>query len=189
MQWIRIHFFMALLGALQRYHGFTYGCNQQRNRKQAALDSFSEITSNENKELFSQLQINTEFIEGIVKRNSAMNLEINAKAHLELNDDTSTAGKRISIEGNLVFIRTELDHSERLKGKKIHPWASGGRRRKYINRKKISDEKQDKLSANGILRLRITKDLWLPVEIKYEPVTGNVFGLLNLTTNFDWLNN
>lgn len=150
----------------------------------------AKSTSNENKELFSQLQINTEFMKGIVKRNSAMNLEINAKAHLELNDDTSTAGKKdfdrrefsFSFGLNWIILK---DSKER---KSILELQAEGEGSTLIG-KKYPDEKQDKLSANSILRLRITKDLWLPVEIKYEPVTGNVFGLLNLTTNFDWLNN
>jgi len=47
-----------------------------------------------------------------------------------------------------------------------------------------ADEKRDRLILNGTLRLRIYNDIWVPLEIKYDPDAGNVFGFLNVRANF-----
>ena len=51
----------------------------------------------------------------------------------------------------------------------------------------IPGETKSKFTGDGILRFRITDNLWLPIDIKYDPQSGKFFGLLNITSNFDWL--
>lgn len=48
-------------------------------------------------------------------------------------------------------------------------------------------EKRDSSTINGTLRIRILDDLWVPLEIKYDPRHGNVFGFLNIRYNFTGL--
>jgi hypothetical protein len=45
-------------------------------------------------------------------------------------------------------------------------------------------EKQDSLSINATLRIRVFSDIWIPLDIKYDPDSGNVFGFLNVRANF-----
>jgi len=42
-------------------------------------------------------------------------------------------------------------------------------------------------TINGTLRILVTNNIWIPIQISYNPKTGNVFGLLNITTNFTGL--
>lgn len=49
-------------------------------------------------------------------------------------------------------------------------------------------EERDRLLFNGTLRVRILGDIWIPLEIKYDPDNGNVFGFLNVRANFKSLN-
>jgi hypothetical protein len=49
---------------------------------------------------------------------------------------------------------------------------------------------QDKLfTLNGTARIRISKDLTIPMTIKYDPEHSNVLGVLSITSNFDGLAN
>jgi len=46
------------------------------------------------------------------------------------------------------------------------------------------DSQTDMITLNATARIRVYADIWVPVEIKYDPNTGNVFGLLNVKANF-----
>ena len=48
-------------------------------------------------------------------------------------------------------------------------------------------EKRDSLTLNGTIRFRLIDDIWIPLEIKYDPKSGNIFGLLNIKANFTGL--
>ena len=50
-----------------------------------------------------------------------------------------------------------------------------------------NEEKRDNLTFNGTLRIRVIDDLWIPLEIKYDPANGNVFGFLSAKLNFTGL--
>ena len=45
-------------------------------------------------------------------------------------------------------------------------------------------EKKDLVTLNGTIRIRILNDIWIPLEIKYDPDAGKVFGFLNVRANF-----
>ncbi|HEY2725656.1 MAG TPA: hypothetical protein VGI61_00670, partial [Parafilimonas sp.] len=49
------------------------------------------------------------------------------------------------------------------------------------------NEKKNSITADGILRFRITDNLWFPIDIKYDPQKGKVFGLFDIKYNFDGL--
>jgi hypothetical protein len=46
------------------------------------------------------------------------------------------------------------------------------------------NEERSRLTVNGTARVRLFDDIWVPLEIKYDPVNGNVFGLINVKFNF-----
>ena len=57
----------------------------------------------------------------------------------------------------------------------------------YLNNmdyKKLGETHETTL-ANAELRLRVMDDLWIPVTIKYDTKTSNVFGFLNISYNLD----
>ncbi|MDQ3683666.1 MAG: hypothetical protein M3352_11455 [Bacteroidota bacterium] len=45
-------------------------------------------------------------------------------------------------------------------------------------------ERRDSLTLNMTIRVRVISDIWVPLEIKYDPKSGNVFGFLNVRANF-----
>ncbi|PZR09688.1 MAG: hypothetical protein DI539_21775, partial [Flavobacterium psychrophilum] len=45
-------------------------------------------------------------------------------------------------------------------------------------------ERKDSITLNGTLRIRVFGDIWIPLEIKYDPRKGNLFGFLNIRANF-----
>lgn len=49
----------------------------------------------------------------------------------------------------------------------------------------IEDEKESQFFANADLRVRITKNLWIPLVVKYDLESNNLFGFLNVNFNFD----
>ena len=58
----------------------------------------------------------------------------------------------------------------------------------YHNFASIYDgEKRDSLTLNVTLRFRLMDDIWIPLEVKYDPKSGNVFGFLNIRANFTGL--
>lgn len=49
----------------------------------------------------------------------------------------------------------------------------------------LPGENDNSFMASGELRVKITKEIWLPLSIKYSPNNGNFFGFLNVTFNQD----
>ena len=50
-----------------------------------------------------------------------------------------------------------------------------------------ADENKSQFTLDGTFRFRISENLWIPISFKYDPEHGNVFGFLNVTSNFNWL--
>lgn len=49
----------------------------------------------------------------------------------------------------------------------------------------MDEEKNDQFLANADLRIRILKNLWVPLILKYDIKNNNLFGFLNVSFNFD----
>jgi len=49
----------------------------------------------------------------------------------------------------------------------------------------MTDEKNDQFLANADLRIRVLKNLWVPLILKYDIKNNNLFGFLNVSFNFD----
>ena len=62
----------------------------------------------------------------------------------------------------------------------------------YINIRKRNlylSEKHETNTLNGTLSIRVFNEVWIPIEIKYDTKDHNVFGFLNVVTNFKALGN
>lgn len=51
------------------------------------------------------------------------------------------------------------------------------------------NEKDNIFTANADLRIRVLKNLWLPLILKYDMENNNLFGFLNISFNFDAIKN
>lgn len=136
--------------------------------------------------LFSNIVIGTQVLKGILNPKGAINLQLDIKCYANLLDDSVSSGRDLKrallyFEPgiNLVFKsrNTQQSWAElKVSGIYNHNLA-------YL----YKNEKRDNLIFSGTLRIRIMNDIWIPLEIKYDPKSGNVFGFLNVRANFTGL--
>ncbi|HUS01962.1 MAG TPA: hypothetical protein VMY77_09555, partial [Chitinophagaceae bacterium] len=137
---------------------------------------------------FSNILLKTELLKGISKYKSGSNWEFNIQGSINFIDDTLAKGrdlKRVILNFepgiNWVIRNKNNDQSFiefKFSGSYNHHFA-----KLYVK------EKRDSLTFNGTLRFRVISDVWIPLEIKYDPKSGNVFGFLNVRANFTSLRN
>ena len=141
----------------------------------------------EDKFQFAHVAIVSELSKGIFDPEpGANNLEVHVKAAYTFSNDTSRIGRNLKRElltaesGINWVIRdrtTERAFCEiKFSGSYYHHFGTV-----YLNEQKQS------LSINGTVRIRVLDDIWIPLEIKYDPKSGNVFGFLNIKANFTGL--
>jgi hypothetical protein len=143
-------------------------------------------TTYKNQFFFSNILLKTELLKGIGRPKRGSNWEFNVQAGLNFADDTLRKGRDLkrsilSFEPgfNWVVRNKSNDHSFlefEFSGSYTHNFGSlyaGGKR--------------DSLTFNGTIRVRIIDDIWIPLEIKYDPESGNVFGFINIRANFSGL--
>ncbi|MCL8536602.1 hypothetical protein M9991_06950 [Chryseobacterium gallinarum] len=53
----------------------------------------------------------------------------------------------------------------------------------------MDEEKNNQFLANADLRLRVLKNLWIPLILKYDIENNNLFGFLNVSFNFEAIKN
>jgi len=114
------------------------------------------------------------------------NLEINIKALLDFSNDTLKKSRNLnrnifSIESGINWVirdkTTDRSFFEvKFSGCYYHNFAN-----LYEN------EKKDSLTINGTARFRVYNDIWIPLEIKYDPKNGNIFGFIDVKANFTGL--
>jgi hypothetical protein len=134
----------------------------------------------------SKANFNTEYLKGITNNHSSMGAEIDIRANWNIYDSTvvKTVHHRnvfsASAGINWIIYKNRLTQKSYVE---FNPALT------YINvfSGQYSGENKSKLTGKGVLRFRITDDLWLPIGIKYDPDKGKVLGFLNITSNFDWL--
>jgi hypothetical protein len=136
--------------------------------------------------LLSNLVISSELSKGIFKPAPGSNLELDIKAACNFLKDTLLAGRNLK---RIIFnfepgvnwvIRTKNNDKSifefKLSGSYTHNFTQ-----------LYASEKRDAITMNSTIRIRIYEDIWVPVEIKYDPANGNVFGLFNVRANFTGL--
>jgi len=135
--------------------------------------------------LFSNIVLSSELLKVIDSLKRA-DIELNVKTSLQYVDDTLKTGRDLkrsvfSFEPGVNFVlktkKTNKSFFEfKLSGSYNHTFST-----------LYKDEKRDRLTLNSTLRVRIINDIWIPLEIIYDPDSGNVFGFLNVRTNFNAL--
>jgi hypothetical protein len=135
---------------------------------------------------FSNIQASTELLKGISKPKPGSNWEMDIKASVNFLDDTLISKRNLkrcifSFEPGLNWvIRNKANDYSILEFK-----FSGSY---YHNFNSLyASEKRDVINFNGTFRVRIIDDIWIPLEFKYDPLSGNVFGFINIKANFTGL--
>lgn len=145
-------------------------------------------TSYKDQFAFSNIVLATQFSKGVFKPQPGSNFEVDIKSALNFLDDTSRSGrdlKRCIFNFDPGFnwvVRSRSNNASWLEMK------FGGTYRHNFNRL-YANEKRDQLMFSGTFRVRIIADIWVPLEFKYDPKNGNVFGFLNVRANFSTLGN
>jgi hypothetical protein len=136
---------------------------------------------------FSNVAIVSELSRGIFDPEPGdNNLEVHVKAAYTFSNDSTKTGRNLNrelftAESGINWVlrdrTTERSFCEiKFSGSYYHNFAS-----LYAN------ERRDSLTINGTLRVRILEDIWIPLEVKYDPKSGNIFGFLNIRANFTGL--
>jgi hypothetical protein len=132
--------------------------------------------------MFSHIVLSTDLVKGIDKMKRA-DIELNINANLQFTDDTLRITRDLkrsifTFEPGFNFVaKTKATQKSFLEFK-----LSGGYY--YTFSGLYAGEEKSRMTLNGTLRVRVYNDIWVPLEIKYDPKTGNVFGLLNVRANF-----
>jgi hypothetical protein len=135
----------------------------------------------------SNIVINSELSKGIFEtKPGANNIELNIKTACNFLQDTLQSGRNLkrlifSFEPGINWVIRDKNNDKsffelKFSGSYYHNFSG-----------LYADEERDKITLNGTARVRIYEDIWIPLEIKYDPKNGNVFGFLNIKANFTGL--
>jgi hypothetical protein len=135
----------------------------------------------------SNLLLISELSKGILEpRPGANNLELNIKGACNFLKDTLRSQKNLkrvifSFESGVNWVIRNKNNDKsffelKMSGSYFHNFGS-----------LYKDETRDRIMMNGTIRIRIYEDIWVPLEVKYDPKNGNVFGFLNVKANFTGL--
>ena len=136
---------------------------------------------------FSNVVFKTQLVKGFgSSMKPGSNWEYDMAAYVNLLDDTLHKGRDLkrallTVEpGFNLVLRTKNTDQSFLEFK-----FSGS----YIRQlgSLYAGERRDSLTVNATMRIRIINDIWIPLEIKYDPRSGNIFGFLNVRMNLKGL--
>lgn len=148
---------------------------------EGAFSSFS------NGKLFSGVNVTAEYLKGLIPENTKMNIELNLKASVNFSDDSlnlkaNDLNRQVfNFSGgfNWIILRNRKSKSLlELKGAVAY---------NYFLKGNYAGENRSLFTGEGVLRFRVTNDIWVPLQITYDLESGNVFGFLSVRSNFDWL--
>lgn len=163
----------------------TYDSLKQSFRNRLLWTAGVSDTTYNDQFMFSNIVLSTQVLKGMVEDpTSNVGLEMDIRAAMNFMNDTLRAGRdlkrslfRFEPGLNLVLKAKNTQQSFlefKLSGSYIHTFSG-----MYKN------ERTDSLTLNSTLRIRIINNLWIPLEIKYDPKSGNVFGFLSVRLNFN----
>ena len=144
-------------------------------------------TTYKDKFQFANISLVTEISKGLFDPEAGdNNIEFTAKSVYNFLNDTLINGRNLKREiftteagFNWIIRDRSTDKSffeTKFSGTYYHNFASI-----------YNGEKRDSLTLNATLRFRLTDDIWIPFEVKYNPKSGNVFGFFNIKANFTGL--
>jgi hypothetical protein len=143
-------------------------------------------TTYKNEFAFSNVVLKTQLLKGIGKPKAGSNWEFNMVASVNFRDDT------LSLKRDLkrALLNFEPGFNWVVRNKKnnqsFFEFSFSGSFL-YNFGKTYNTAQRDSLMFNGTIRIRILGDIWVPLEFRYAPKTGNLFGFINLRANFSTL--
>lgn len=140
-------------------------------------------TSYSNGKLFKNVKMSSEFLWGLNKEYRIFNPEFDTKVYYtfgkdSLNTEGDLSRQILNIEPGINFVLRSKDSKQSYFEFKL------GGAINHIFSGRYTDEDKTLVTINGTIRFRIFDDIWIPIDIKYDPKTGNVFGFLNVKANF-----
>lgn len=144
-------------------------------------------TTYSNQLMFSNISFSTQFLKGVSNPGKASHLEMDIRGNLNLVDDTLKAGRDLkrsllNAEAGVNWVLKNKQNQQPLMELKF----SAGYRKIFSG--VYQNETDEQFTLNGTFRIRIIEDIWIPLQFKYDPISGNVFGLLSVKFNFNNLN-
>lgn len=125
----------------------------------------------------------TELLFGWSGKDGTRSLEMDIKALFNMANDSLSPGNDLqrmlgTFEPGVNFIFRTRDDSRsvfefKLSGSYYHTFST-----------LYPGERADSVTLNLQIRPRVFADIWTPITFKYDPYNGNLFGYLNITTNF-----
>ena len=131
----------------------------------------------------SKINFETEFLQGLGKIETGVaRFELDFKVDLDIYDTTINLAKTQRDVLNGSFGINWIIANNR-KGQPLIEFKVAGSYKNTIAGL-YPKEVNNNLTVDGTIRFRIIGDVWVPININYDPKTGKVLGFLNITTNF-----
>lgn len=140
-------------------------------------------TTYKNQFIFSNVVLSTQILQGFGNPKSIHGFEFDVKGAWNLLDDTLITKRDLKrsmlrLEGGFNYVlrskRTDFSFFEFKLSAAYNQIFQGV----------YADERKEVFTLNGIFRVRILDDIWIPVEFRYDPDMGNVFGFISVKANF-----
>lgn len=140
-------------------------------------------TTYKNQFMFSNIVLHSELLRGVSNNQRKNDVELNIRTSLQLTDDTLKAGR--DLKRTVFSFEPGVNMVLKMKetGKSFFEWKLGGGYYRTFNGL-YNGEAKELITLNSTLRIRLLHDIWLPLEIRYDPKEGNWFGFLNVKANF-----
>lgn len=132
---------------------------------------------------FSNIVLSTQLLKGFTNPDKPGGLELDLRGALNFQDDSLRSGRdlrrsALMLEGGINYVqrskKTDISFLE-LKASASYSRIFNG---------VYALERKELFTLNGTVRLRVFDDIWIPLQFKYDPGSGNVFGFLSVKANF-----
>ena len=148
----------------------------------------ADLRSYDDEFQISDVENTLQFLYGFISPKEKFNLEMDLKAKISSSDNKEKIER--DLHRNIFSFEPGINWV--LKG-----WGNGasllefklGGSYNYIISGQYKGEKKETNTLNGTLQLRITQNIRVPIELKYDPESGNVFGFINVKADFTMLKN
>jgi hypothetical protein len=136
--------------------------------------------------LFSNIYFYSQVLKGVINPAQKSNLEIDIRTSINLVDDTARSGRDLKrrvfrFEPGLNWVVKSRNTNLSMLELKFSGCYN------HILNGMYSTEKKNYFTFNGTFRVRIINDIWIPLEFKYDPDSGNLLGFLSVRANFNGL--
>jgi hypothetical protein len=126
---------------------------------------------------FNKCSVSSVYLKGIDKSGD----QIDVRGTFTYDDDTLVNMPRTTFNGkaglNFVLLKNRVDKVSCFEVKALGEYTK-------VYKNVLPDEDDEIITANAEFRIRLAKDFWIPITVKYDIENANLLGFLNLTYNF-----